>query len=187
MELYSDAYYVRRVLEGDAASFACLLDRYSRPVYALVFRMLRNREDAEELTQDVFLKVFRSLDRFRGESSFSTWLYRIAYRTAVSEMRKQRHEFPVIGEELMASVSEDCPEEAPGADGGLERIGFLEKALTMLAPEERAIILLFYTEEKSVEEIAGITGLSVSNVKTRLHRIRRKLLVLITQMEEKEK
>lgn len=89
MELYSDAYYIERVAAGDTGCFACLLDRYSRPVHSLILKMIRNKEDAEELAQDVFMKVFRNLPSFKADCSFSTWIYRIAYNTAISELRKR--------------------------------------------------------------------------------------------------
>ncbi|MDR2811274.1 MAG: RNA polymerase sigma factor [Tannerellaceae bacterium] len=186
MELYSDTYYVRQIQAGNTACYARLLDKYSRPVYALVFRLVRNREDAEELAQDVFVKAFRSLNTFKGESSFSTWIYKIAYHTAISETRKKKHEFLAIDEALIADVSEEKLAETFGTNDENEQINRLEKALAKLSPDEQAIILFFYTEEKSVEEITAITGLSLSNVKTRLHRIRKKLFVLLNEIEEQE-
>ncbi|MDD4516383.1 sigma-70 family RNA polymerase sigma factor [Massilibacteroides sp.] len=184
MELYTDTYYIRRVQEGDTASFACILDKYSRSVYSLIYRMVNNKEDAEELTQDVFLKVFRSLSGFKGDSSFSTWLYRIAYNTVVSAMRKKKQEFLAIEENLLNNTTEEDLIEFYGDSNQEERYCQLEKALDLLPSEERGIVLLFYMENKTIEEIAGITGLSLTNVKTKLHRIRKKLYVILTQMKE---
>jgi RNA polymerase sigma-70 factor (ECF subfamily) len=186
MELYTDTYYIRRVQAGDTAGFACLVDKYSRRVHSFIFKLIRNKEDAEELTQDVFMKVFRSLDGFRGESSFPTWIYKIAYHAAISEMRKRKYEFLDIDEALIANVPEEKPGGISGASDESEQIRRLGKALAKLPPDEQAIILFFYTEEKKTEEIAAITGLSASNVKTKLHRIRRKLFVLLTEMEKNE-
>ncbi|MDR1557365.1 MAG: sigma-70 family RNA polymerase sigma factor [Tannerellaceae bacterium] len=186
MELYSDIYYVRRIQAGDTSGFACLLDRYSRPVYSLIFKLVRNKEDAEELAQDVFMKVFRSLGTFRAESSLSTWIYKIAYHTAISEIRKKKHEFLAIDEALIENVSEEKLAETFGTNDENEQINRLDAAMAALSPDEQAILLFFYTEEKSIEDIASITGLSLSNVKTRLHRIRKKLFVLLTKMEEQE-
>ncbi|MDR2389027.1 MAG: RNA polymerase sigma factor [Tannerellaceae bacterium] len=186
MELYSDIDHIRRIQAGDPAGFTGLIDRYGAGVHAFIFRMVRNREDAEELTQDVFLKAFRGLNGFRGESGFSTWLYRIAYHTAVSEMRKRKQEFLAIDETLLALA----PDEKPGGAFALvdeaEQLLRLDRALAQLPPEDQALILFFYMEEKKVEEIASATGLSLSNVKTRLHRIRKKLYVLLTEMEKKD-
>lgn len=184
MELYTDIYYIKRVQSGDTASFGCLLDRYSRPVYTLLYRIVDNREDAEELAQDVFLKVFRSLHGFKGDSSFSTWLYRIAYNTAISATRKKKQEFLAIDDARLDNTTEADMEGVYGFTGEEERIVMLESALGQLPPEERGIILLFYMENKPVEEIAVITGLTAVNVKTRLHRIRKKLYLILTKMKE---
>ena len=171
MELYSDTYYISRIQAGDTRCFACLLDRYSRPVHALICKIVHNREDAEELAQDVFVKAFENLSRFKGDCSFSTWLYRIAYNAAISAMRKTKHEWLAIDEHLNQVDNS-------------ERVRLLEQALALLPPEERAVILLFYWQGKSVEEIAQISGLSEANVKIRLFRIRKKLYVQIKKWEE---
>lgn len=186
MELYSDTYYIERIQAGDTAGFACLLDRYSRPVYSLALKIVRNKEDAEELTQDVFMKVFHKLGSFKGDSSFSTWIYRIAYNTAISETRKKRPEYPAVEESMIASISEEEVADALGYISTDEQVGRLEAALELLAPDERAMILFFYMENKGIEEIASITGLSVANVKVKLHRIRKKLFAILKQMEETE-
>jgi len=187
MELYSDTYYIKRIQEGDTASFACLLDKYSRQVHSLILKIVRSKEDAEELTQDVFMKVFKKIDSFKGDSSFSTWIYRIAYNTAISETRKKKHEFLAIEESAINNVSEDEIAEAFGFTDTSEQVNRLEVALGQLSPDERAIVLFFYMEDKSIDDIVTITGLSVSNVKTKLHRIRKKLFALLKEMEGIEK
>lgn len=186
MELYTDIYYVERILAGDTSCFACLLDRYSRQVHSLITKVVHNREDAEELTQDVFMKVFKSLSSFKGNSSFSTWLYRIAYNTALSDARKKKQEFLAIEEAQIVNVSEEEIEEAFGRTDNSVNIIRLEKALEQLMPDDRFIILLYYMEEKTVEEVSIITGLTVTNVKTRLHRIRKRLLVIIKEIKEED-
>ncbi len=184
MELYSDAYYIRRIEAGDVGCYACLLDKYSRQVYSLLYKMVRNKEDAEELTQDVFLKAFRHLSSFKSDCSFSTWIYRIAYNTAISVLRKHREEFLTIEESQLSDVSEEEVGELLEQQTRDKQLEQLEAALAQLPPDERALILLFYKKEKTVEEIATITGLSIANVKTKMHRIRKKLFVLIKGMEE---
>lgn len=184
MELYSDTYYIERTLAGDTGCFACLLDRYSRPVHSLILKMVRNREDAEELAQDVFLKVFRHLSSFKADCSFSTWIYRIAYNTAISELRRKKQEFVAIDESQINNVSEEEVSNLLGSTSATEQLDKLEAALAQLPPDERALIMLFYMKEKSVDELTVITGLGASNVKVKLHRIRKKLFVLIKGMEE---
>ena len=184
MELYTDTYYIKRIQAGDTACFACLLDKYSRQVYSLIFKVVRNREDAEELAQDVFVKVYRYLSSFKGDSSFSTWIYRIAYNTAISETRKKKHEFLAIEDAIINNVSEEEVAEALGRSDTSVQMNKLDAALEQLPPEERAVILLFYIKEKTIDDIADITGLSSSNVKVKLHRIRKKLFVILKGMEE---
>ncbi|MDR1403553.1 MAG: RNA polymerase sigma factor [Tannerellaceae bacterium] len=178
MEFHADTY----LLKGDTATYVCILDKYSRRVYSLVFKIVRNKEDAEELAQDVFLKAFKHLDRFKGESSFSTWIYRIAYNTAISYTRKKKHEWLAIEESAIVNVSEEAVADALGETDSSGQMEILDKALARLSPDERAIILFFYMEGKSIDEIASITAFSVSNVKTKLHRIRKKLFVLMKEI-----
>lgn len=184
MELYTDTYYINKIRAGETACFACLLDKYSRPVHSLILKVVRNKEDAEELAQDVFIKVFRHLSSFKEDCSFSTWIYRIAYNTAISETRRKKQEFLVIEETLINNVSEEEVAEAFGHTSSINQLEKLDRALALLAPDERAIILLFYMKDKSIDEIAHITDLSISNIKTKLHRIRKKLFVLLKGMEE---
>ena len=182
--MYSDAYYIERVAAGDTGCFACLLDRYSRPVHSLILKMVRNKEDAEELAQDVFMKVFRNLPSFKADCSFSTWIYRIAYNTAISELRRKKQEFIAIEESQIENVSEEEVSILLGRTSENDQVEKLEHTLTLLPPEERAMIMLFYMKQKSIEELTVITGLSASNVKVKLHRIRKKLFVLIKGMED---
>lgn len=185
MELYTDTYYIEKIQAGDTASFACLLDKYSRPVHSLILKMVRSREDAEELAQDVFLKAFRNLSSFKKECSFSTWIYRIAYNTAISALRKKKIEFLAIEEATLNNVSEEEVAHALGRTDNHDQLAMLDAALERLPPDERGIILLFYLKEKTIEEMMTITGLSTSNIKVKLHRIRKKLFVLLKDMEDK--
>ena len=146
--------------------------------------MVHSKEDAEELAQDVFMKVFRNLSSFKGDCSFSTWIYRIAYNTAISELRRKRQEFVAIEESQISNVSEEEVSELLGRTSTTEQLDKLEAALGQLPPDERALILLFYMKEKTVDELTVITGLGASNIKVKLHRIRKKLFVLIKGMEE---
>ncbi len=186
MELYSDAYYVQRIQAGDTECFACLIDRYSERVYALIVKVVRNREDAEELVQDVFMKVFKHLPSFKGDSSLATWIYRIAYNTAISETRKKKHELLVLEETQWANTSEEDAADAWGLTDSAEQVERLEKALERLSADERFLILLYYMEDKTVEEIAVISGLTQTNVKTKLFRIRKRLYSILTEMEKEE-
>jgi RNA polymerase sigma-70 factor (ECF subfamily) len=180
MSLLPDTYYIEKIQAGETECFAVLLERYSQTVYSLVVKIVGNREDAEELTQDVFLKVFRSLSSFQGNSLFSTWLFRISYNVAISATRGKKQEWLTIEESMPENEVSDELEQLDRE----EQLLRLDKAMAQLSPDERAIISLFYLQEKPIEEIASITRLSTSNVKTKLHRIRKKMFVLMKAMEE---
>lgn len=96
MEQKDESYYIERILDGETEYFSVFLDRYSRPLYTLVVQIVGCPEDAEELLQDIFLKAFRNLNRYKGECRFSTWIYRIAYNAAISATRKKKQEFLYI-------------------------------------------------------------------------------------------
>ena len=174
-----DTYYIQKILEGKTDFFSRLVDRYSQQVFLLIVKIVHRQEEAEELAQDVFLKTYRRLHTFKGECRFSTWLYRIAYNTAVSATRKKKTEYLYMEEQLIDNVPDRLADETLNEAESRERLELLAQAIERLEPEERGIITLFYLEEHSVEEVAGITSLTASNVKVRLHRIRKKLHLIM--------
>lgn len=177
MSEFGDEYYIERILNGDQSSYALLVERYKTMVFTLALRMLKNHELAEEVSQDAFLKAYRSLKQFQKKSKFSTWLYRIVYNQCISELRKKKQTTKSIDDKTSSkSVSniEDTlnrTEELENED----RKYYLEKALSYLSEEDRMIITLFYHNEMTTDEIAKIMSLSVSNVKIKLYRSRHKL------------
>lgn len=175
-----ESCYIERILDGETEYFSAFLDRYSRPLYTLVVQIVGCLEDAEELLQNIFLKAFRNLNRYKGECRFSTWIYRIAYNTAVSATRKRKQEFLYIKENMINNVLDEIADNtlAPAeAEGQLER---LEMATDRLNGEEETLIALFHYEEKSMEEIDEVLKLSISNVKIRLHRTWKKICILMS-------
>lgn len=178
-----EAYIIRRILKGDISFYDQLMHKYSQRVFTLIVRIVTNREDAEELTQDTFLKAFRNLRSFKEESCFSTWIYRIAYNTAVSAARKKKFDTFTLEENLFAAISDQQIDHALN-DESEQQISRLNNALAKLTGEERALVTLFYQEDKQIGEIAQITGLSESNAKVKLHRIRKKLYILIKQQDD---
>lgn len=182
MNEWDDTYYIKKVLDGHTEYFARLVERYSHCMYVLIFKIVRHKEEAEEVTQDVFLKTFRTLHKFKGECRFSTWLYRIAYTTAISATRKKRNEFLYLEDLTINNVSDAQVDETFDNDDSAPLLAKLEKGIELLSPDERGLITLFYMENHPIEEIAAVTGLSESNVKVKLHRIRKKLYVIINEM-----
>lgn len=179
MEQKDEIYYITRILDGETEYFSVLLDRYSRPLYSLIVQIVGCPEDAEELLQDVFLKAYRNLSGYKRESKLSTWLYRIAYNVAISATRKKKQEFLYIEESTINNVPDEKAHEVIDLAAGEEQINRLVSAIDHLSGEEKALITLFYYEDKSIEEISEVMKLSVSNVKVRLHRTRKKIYVLM--------
>jgi len=159
--------------------FSYFLNRYSNSIYSLILRIVPTKEDAEELTQDTFLKAYRKLDTFKGDCSFSTWLFRIGYNTAISFVRKRKIIFPVIDENLLENIPDEAVETIFDQDDDESMLQRLEVAIEKLNAEEKALITLYYMEEKPVAELAIVLELTPENVKVKLFRVRKKLYVLM--------
>lgn len=173
-----ESYIITRILAGKTKEYAYFLDTYGQPVFSLIVRMVNSEEDAEELTQDTLMKAFEHLSSFNGKSSFSTWIYRIAYNTALSFLRKKNVEQTVIDDNQWNRISDTQIDDALNNESE-EQIEKLQQALTKLTAEERALVTLFYEEEHSIQELAQILNLNEGNIKVKLHRLRKKLYVLM--------
>jgi RNA polymerase sigma-70 factor, ECF subfamily len=174
LSITPDDILIGRILKGDKPCFRVLVERYQNLVFTIAFRITRNREEAEEVAQDVFLKVYNGLGGFEGTAKFSSWIYRIAYNTALTKIRNRREAFKdldYLGGAENSAISPPVLNEA-------ERIftrDYLNQAINMLEPEEATVISLFYLSEQSLDEIAGILNIEVNAAKVRLHRARKKL------------
>ncbi len=177
-----EQHIIERILKGETRLFESFLEKYSQQVFILTLRIIECQEDAEELTQDVFLKAFEHLSSFKADSSFSTWIYRIAYNTAITAARKKKQNPLVVDDALIANLS-DAQVDNVLDDEREEQIEKLHRAISCLSAEERALITLHYEEEKPLSEVALILGMTENNAKVKLHRIRKKLYVLITRDE----
>ncbi|HET6767798.1 MAG TPA: sigma-70 family RNA polymerase sigma factor [Chitinophagaceae bacterium] len=171
-----DNEIISRVLQGEQNAFAELVNRYQSYVFTLILRMVKSREDAEEIAQDVFVKAYRSLADFRGESKFSTWLYTITNTTSITFLRKKKLEVHSLDNEKVFEV-------ADSKDSGFRanlieqksRVNMVNEAIAMLSPDDAEIITLFYKAEQTLEEIGRILRLETNTVKVRLHRARGRL------------
>jgi RNA polymerase sigma-70 factor (ECF subfamily) len=179
MEQKNDIWYIERVLKGDTQYFSHFVEKYKDIVFSIALKVLRNREDAEEMAQESFVKAFKSLHTFKGDAKFSTWLYRITYNNCISELRKKKLKFVStddvqISDEVEEMNFDGIPEE--------NRAKYVKAALEKLPEDEYTLILLYYFEDKSVEEISEITKLTESNAKVKLFRARKKLHTILNEM-----
>ncbi len=176
MRKTDDKYVINQVLRGDVSAYSILVERYQYLVFTLAFQLLKNRENAEEVAQDAFFKAYKGLRKFEGRSSFSTWIYRITYREAISRLRKNKERQVDLNDTSGNYQLLDVDEQALKGFENQDRRRFLKEALAHLKSEEAAVLTLFYFDELSVDEISEVTQLSVSNVKVKLHRGRHHLL-----------
>lgn len=183
MEQQNEMDNIKRILKGETVLFSSFLQRYSRPIHSMIIRIVPCREDAEELTQDTFIKAFRKLDTYKGDCSFSTWLYRIAYNTAVSATRKKKMAFPALDEILLNNLPDESVDVLLNKEEDEEVMQKLEQAIELLNVEDRALITLYYSDEKSINEVASILQLTPDNVKVKLYRVRKKIYSLVKSKE----
>ncbi|MDX1941094.1 MAG: sigma-70 family RNA polymerase sigma factor [Saprospiraceae bacterium] len=181
-----DIQMIEAVLQGNQTAFQRLVEQYQHFVFTIALRILKSREEAEEAAQDVFIKVYKTLGNFEKKSKFSTWLYTVAYRTAIDTARKKQLLTDSIDDDqafLQLEDSKNTPlQDVQQYD--LQRQ--LQEAIQKLKPEDAALITLYYLNEKSVKEITEITGLTETNVKTKLHRTREVLREHLTEQLQAE-
>ena len=177
-----EAHIIKEILNGKTEQYEYFLDRYGQQVFVLVDRIVSCQEDVEELTQDVFLKAFQQLSSFKAESSFSTWIYRIATNLAISAVRKKRNDVLRLEDSVFANLADTQVDEAL-EDESEEQLQRLQRAMEKLEADERALITLYYMEEKPLSEVAFILGMTEGNAKVKLHRIRKKLYIFIKDQE----
>jgi RNA polymerase sigma-70 factor (ECF subfamily) len=173
---HQDSKIISRVLKGDTNAYAVLVDRYKSYVFTLAFRFTKSREDAEEISQDIFIKAFRALADFRGTAKFSTWLYTIVNTTCISFMRKKKLDVHSLDQEHVFEMadSQDSGFNANRVEQK-SRVQMVGRAISMLSPDDASIITLFYKSEQSLEEISRILGIETNAAKVRLHRARTRL------------
>ncbi|WP_405205641.1 RNA polymerase sigma factor [Aquimarina sp. LLG6339-5] len=179
MNHQSDQYYIKQVLGGDANAFSTLVERYQNLVYTVIYRMVRNKEEAEEVAQDTFIKAYKSLSNYRGQAKFSTWLYTIAYRKGLDAIKTKKR---FIATELIEDISEGevtIVNDALSYLQDKERKQIISDSILKLPEEEAVIVTLYYFEEKSVKEIKDIVGITENNIKIKLYRSRKKLYSIL--------
>ena len=172
----NDKDIISAVVQGDKQAYAELVKRYQNFVFTICLRYTSSREDAEEIAQDIFVKAYRCLSDFRGDSKFSTWLYTIVNTSCITFLRKKRLQTHSLDDEKVFAVADNI-------DGGMRanqveqksRIAMVNDAIKLLSADDAKIITLFYKGEQSLDEIGEIMGMEPNTIKVKLHRARVRL------------
>ena len=182
----SDNFYIEKVRKKETSAYSFLVEKHKDMVFSIALRILRSREDAEELAQDVFVKAYQSLDTFKGDSKFSTWLYRIVYNAAISKTRKRKIETVDLDYNMVDNYTTDEIKEDINRLEYDEQKQIVHKVLDRLNTDDSMMVSLFYFNENSTEEISEIMGLTQTNVKVKLHRLRKRLLHEVNEILHKQ-
>ena len=181
-----DAKILAAARRGDERALTMLIDHYKSLVYTLAYRVVNDHQEAEDVAQDVFIKVIANLRRFRGDSKFSVWLYRIVYNTALNRLRKK----PLLAEPLRESEGDELPPpeivdvEHPGyLTIALERRALIRRAVAGLPAEYRVAVTCYYLDDLSYNEVSDVMGVPLGTVKTYLWRAKQMLRRILQRRE----
>jgi RNA polymerase sigma-70 factor (ECF subfamily) len=173
---------IDKIKSGDFSACNFIVDKYKAFVFNICIRVVKNREDAEEVAQDSFIKAFKSIDGFKHESKFSTWLYRITFNNAISKTRGKKVFSTEINENVSESINLSYVSDGLENLNRVDRKTVLQKAMTNLSEEEYLLVSLYYFEENSIAEVAEVTGLESNYIKVKVHRARKKLYVSLSEI-----
>jgi RNA polymerase sigma-70 factor (ECF subfamily) len=185
-----EALLVRRIQAHDEFAFREIVERYQAKVFSIIYGILRNRNDAEDIAQQVFAKIYFSIKNFDFRSSLLTWIYKITVNECYDYLRKKRvrklvYESDFSTEDsLRMENSEPATDRAPGVDQRLAQHDLILKLLSKISEEDRSLILLKEVEGHSVEELASMTGMNENTIKVKLFRARQKLVKAAQRLEK---
>lgn len=185
----TDLQIIGEIRDGKGHLYAVLVDRYKNLGFSLASRILRNREDAEEATQDAFIRAYNALNGFEGKSRFSTWFYRILYNVCLTKISRRKEELFSLDEESHSYLLDRSVENDRGPDDFeiKDSVEFVKRKMDSLPAKYQTILTLFYLQELSHEEIAEVTRLPIGTIKTHLYRARQSLQQLVQEEFELEK
>lgn len=163
----TDQEYISLIIKGDPSLFKHLVNRYAKMSFAVAYRIIKNSDDSQDIVQDSFIAAFENLKNFKGESKFSTWLYRIVANKALAMKNKQKYFEEVDDYSQIDSVDNE--------EIILTNENLVKEALKSLSEKERFIIELFYYQDQGIKEISQITQMTDTNTKVILHRARKKM------------
>lgn len=185
MTLVNDQHYINQIIEGNSNAFAVLVDRYKGFVFTLAYKMMKDREEAEEVAQDTFLKVYKSLNKYKGESKFSTWIYKITYNTCLDRLKKKKEKNVVYIEDFSERELKAI-ENILDAIDEKDRNQKIQDCLHLLLSEEAFLLTLYYFDDQSIEEISKVMDTNANNIKIKLFRARKKIASILKQQLEPE-
>jgi len=168
-----DLKWIKETLNGKVDSFGHIVNKYKNFCFNLAFQILKQRELAEDITQDSFIKAFESLNNYKAEAKFSSWLYTIVYRQSLNGLRNIKKNYEILIPNYEVSIEHNIELE--------EKKKKIRRLLNSLKSEEAVVLTLFYLEELSIKEIQQITAQSESNIKIHLHRGRKNLFKLFIE------
>ena len=173
MKHLDDQFYLDKILNGDPASYAFLVNKYKDMVYSIAIKILRDGDDAQDLAQECFITAYQQLHKYQGRSKFSTWLYTIVYRAAVTQLRQHKLNTTFIGDSVN-EVSDGAGNQFDQLQS--KQVGQQVRiAIDKLPQTEALLVTLYYINDLPIKEIQEITGLSKPNIKIKLFRARKKL------------
>ena len=186
MTTNDDQIIIDQIIEGDTNAFSIIVERYKNLVYTLAMRMLKNREEAEEVSQDTFIKIYKSLIKFKGNSKFSTWVYKVTYNTCLDRIKKHKRTQHVV------PIDEFTAHQVKTIDNALfnmekkEHEKVIQDCLALLPSDDSFLLTLYYFEDQSLEQISKVVGLTANNVKVKVYRSRKKLASILRAKLEPE-
>jgi len=173
---------IHKILKGDSSAFSYFVDTYQDMAITIAYRVCGNMQDAEDIVQNAFVKTFHNLHTFKSESKFSTWFYRIVYNTAITDTKQPVYNVQYVDYNQINIQDTHSDLDTISQIEEKERTKLVNTALDKMPKEENVLLTLFYLEEQSIKDISKITGLTASNVKVKLHRARKQLTIILTQL-----
>jgi RNA polymerase sigma-70 factor (ECF subfamily) len=181
-----EASIINQIIGGDTQAFSVLVDVYKDLVFTLAIRMLKNREEAEEVSQDTFIKIYKALPKFKGESKLSTWIYKVAYNTCLDQIKKNNRRYDEVAIDSFSENQIKTLDNALDALEEKEQQQTIQECLQQLASKDSFLLTLFYFEELSLEEISKVVNMEANTVKVNIHRARKRLGNILKQKLEPE-
>jgi len=174
-----DEDLINKVIKGENNAYAILVDRYKHMVYTLALKIVKNREDAEEVAQDSFIKAYNALNDFKGESKFSTWLYKIAYYRSLDYLKKNKRQVETTAIDISEEYNIASMDDALDRMEVKERTEIIKHAIEKLPAADAVLITLYYFETLSMNEISKVMEIPANTIKVRLFRGRKRLAKIL--------